>query len=154
MAHVCRHRCAWCGLVLTAALVSGCNSTSAPTGPTSAPPAAAAVPPLPAPGDGPARGTRTCSFGGDEIGGGVLTFDRAAGTMSGWVEPFWVRVRYQLVQTSVAPSAATFAARFGTNGVLEGRFFVTGVVNVAVWSTGGGEGYGAVNGFMTGVCEG
>jgi hypothetical protein len=148
-----RRRSFWCGVVLTAALISGCHSSSAPTAPSAAPPAAAATPPLPAP-DGPARGTRTCSFGGDEIGGGVLTFDRAAGTMSGWVEPFWVRVRYQLVQTSVAPSAATFAARFGTEGVLEGRFFVTGVVNVAVWSTGGGEGVGAVNGFMTGVCEG
>jgi hypothetical protein len=104
--------------------------------------------------DAPVHGTRTCSFGEDEIGAGELIFDLAAGTMSGWAEPFWARVRYQLVQTSFAPGASAFAARFGTDGALEGRFFVAGTVNVAVWSTGGGEGFAAVNGFMTGVCEG
>ena len=41
------------------------------------------------PGDVPVSGTMTCSFGEDEIGEGGLTFDLAAGTVSGWAEPFW-----------------------------------------------------------------
>ena len=44
-----------------------------------------------APGDVPVSGRMTCSFGEDEIGRGELTFDRAAGTASGWAEPFWGR---------------------------------------------------------------
>jgi hypothetical protein len=106
------------------------------------------------PGDVPVSGTMTCSFGEDEIGGGSLTFDLAAGTMSGWAESFYGGgVRYQLVQTSFAPSATTFAATFGTEGVLEGRFFGPGAVNVAVRAKGGGQGFAAVRGIMTGVCE-
>lgn len=100
-----------------------------------------------APGDVPVSGTMTCSFGEDEIGWGRLTFDLAAGTVSGWAEPFWAAVRYQLVQTSFAPGATTFAATFGTNG-LEGRFFGPRAVNVAVRAKGD------VSGIMTGVCEG
>jgi hypothetical protein len=106
------------------------------------------------PGDVPVRGTMTCSFGEDEIGEGGLTFDLAAGTVSGWAEPFWADVRYQLVQTSFAPGATTFAATFGTDGVLEGRFFGPRAVNVAVRAKGGGQGFAAVSGIMTGVCEG
>lgn len=107
------------------------------------------------PGDVPVGGTITCSFGEDEIGEGRLTFDRAAGTVSGWAEPFWGGgVRYQLVQTGFAPGATTFAATFGTDGVLEGRFFGPRAVNVAVRAKGGGEGLAAVSGVMTGVCEG
>jgi hypothetical protein len=105
------------------------------------------------PGDVPVRGTMTCTFGEDEIGGGELTFDLAAGTMSGWAEPFWADVRYQLVQTSFAPGSTTFAATFGADGVLEGRFFGPRAVNVAVRANGGGEGPAAVRGIMTGVCE-
>jgi len=101
-----------------------------------------------APGDVPASRTMTCSFGEDEIGEGVLTFDFAAGTMSGWAEPFWAHGRYQVVQKSFAPGATTFAATFGTDGVLEGRFFGPQAVNVAVRAKG------AVTGIMTGVCEG
>ena len=100
------------------------------------------------PGDVPISGTKTCSFGEDEIGEGVLTFDFAAGTMSGWAEPFWAHGRYQVVQKSFAPGATTFAATFGTDGVLEGRFFGPQAVNVAVRAKG------AVTGIMTGVCEG
>ena len=108
-----------------------------------------------APGDVPVSGTMTCSFGEDEIGEGGLTFDLAAGTVSGWAEPFWADVRYQLVQTSFAPGATTFAATFGTDGVLEGRFFGPRAVNVAVRAKGGGQGFAAeVSGIMTGVCEG
>jgi hypothetical protein len=107
-----------------------------------------------APGDVPVSGTMTCSFGEDEIGAGRLTFDLAAGTVSGWAEPFWAAVRYQLVQTSFAQGAATFAATFGTDGVLEGRFFGGRAVNVAVRAKGGGQGFAAVSGIMTGVCEG
>jgi hypothetical protein len=108
------------------------------------------------PGDVPVSGTMTCSFGEDEIGEGRLTFDRAAGTVSGWAEPFWGGgVRYELVQTSFAPGATTFAATFGTDGVLEGRFFGPRAVNVAVRAKGGGQGFAAVvSGIMTGVCEG
>jgi hypothetical protein len=106
------------------------------------------------PGDVPVSGTMTCSFGEDEIGGGGLTFDLAAGTVSGWAEPFWADVRYQLVQTSFAPGSTTFAATFGTDGVLEGRFFGPRAVNVAVRAKGGGQGFAAVSGIMTGVCEG
>jgi hypothetical protein len=108
------------------------------------------------PGDVPVSGTMTCSFGEDEIGEGGLTFDRAAGTVSGWAEPFWGGgVRYELVQTSFAPGATTFAATFGTDGVLEGRFFGPRAVNVAVRAKGGGQGFAAaVSGIMTGVCEG
>jgi len=106
-----------------------------------------------APGDVPVSGTMTCSFGEDEIGEGGLTFDLAAGTVSGWAEPFWAPVRYQLVQ-SFAPGATTFAATFGTNGVLEGRFFGPWAVNVAVRAKGGGQGSAAVTGIMTGVCKG
>jgi hypothetical protein len=106
------------------------------------------------PGDVRVSGTMTCSFGEDEIGGGGLTFDRAAGTVSGWAEPFWANVRYQLVQTSFAQGATTFAATFGTDGVLEGRFFGPRGVNVAVRAKGGGQGFAAVSGIMTGVCEG
>ena len=106
------------------------------------------------PRDVPVRGTRTCSFAEDEIGEGGLTFDLAAGTVSGWAEPFWVNVRYQVVQTSFAPGATTFAATFGTDGVLEGRFFGPRAVNVAVRAKGGGQGLAAVSGIMTGVCEG
>jgi hypothetical protein len=106
------------------------------------------------PGDVPVSGTMTCSFGEDEIGGGGLTFDLAAGTVSGWAEPFWAHVRSQLVQTSFAPSATSFAATFGTGGVLEGRFFGPRAVNVAVRAKGGGQGFAAVSGIMTGVCEG
>jgi hypothetical protein len=101
-----------------------------------------------APGDVPVSGTRTCSFGEDEIGAGRLTFDLSAGTVSGWAEPFWFNVRYDLIQTSFAPGATTFAATFGPDGVLEGRFFGPRAVNVAVRSKGG------VSGIMTGVCEG
>jgi hypothetical protein len=99
-------------------------------------------------GDVPVRQTIICSFGEDEIGDGRLSFDRAAGTMSGWVAPFWANVRYELVQTSFAPDATTFAATFGTDGVLEGRFFGPRAVNVAVRAKG------AVTGIMTGLCEG
>ena len=108
------------------------------------------------PGDVPVSGTLTCSFGEDEIGEGGLTFDRAAGTVSGWAEPFWGGgVRYELVQTSFAPGATTFAATFGTDGVVEGRFFGPRAVNVAVRAKGGGQGFAAaVSGIMTGVCEG
>jgi hypothetical protein len=101
------------------------------------------------PGDVPVSGTMTCSFGEDEIGEGRLTFDGAAGTVSGWAEPFWGGgVRYELIQTSFAPGATTFAATFGTNGVLEGRFFGPRAVNVAVRAKGG------VSGVMTGMCQG
>jgi hypothetical protein len=107
------------------------------------------------PGDVPITGTMTCNFGEDEIGVGVLTFDRAAGTMSGWAEPFWGGgVRHALVQTSFTTGATTFAATFGTNGVLEGRFFGPRAVNVAVRAKGGGQGFAALSGIMTGVCEG
>jgi hypothetical protein len=107
------------------------------------------------PGDVPVRGTVTCSFGEDEIGDGGLTFDLAAGTVSGWAAPFWGGgVRYQLIQTSFAPGATTFAASFGTAGVLEGRFFGPRAVNVAVRAKGGGQGFAAVSGIMTGACEG
>jgi hypothetical protein len=106
------------------------------------------------PGDVPVSGTMTCSFGEDEIGEGGLTFDLAEGTVSGWAEPFWARVRYQLVQTSFAPGATSFAATFGTDGVLEGRFFGPRAVNVAVRAKGGGQGFAAVSGIMTGVCGG
>lgn len=105
------------------------------------------------PGDVPVAGTMTCSFGTDEIGEGAVTFDLAAGTVSGWAEPFWGGgVRYELVQTSTAPGATTFAATFGTGGVLEGRFFGPGAVNIAVRAGGGGTGFTAVSGIMTGVC--
>ena len=105
------------------------------------------------PGDVPVSGTMTCSFGEDEIGEGGLTFNLAAGTVSGWAEPFWGGgVRYQLVQTSFARGATTFAATFGTDGVLEGRFFGPRAVNVAVRAKGGGQGLAAVRGIMTGVC--
>jgi hypothetical protein len=107
-----------------------------------------------APGDVPVSGTMTCSFGEDEIGGGRLTFDLAAGTVSGWAEPFWARVRYEMVETSFAPGARSFAATFGTDGVLEGRFFGPRAVNVAVRAHGGGQFEAAVRGIMTGVCQG
>ena len=100
------------------------------------------------PGDVPVTATTTCTFGEDEIGEGALTVDFAARTASGWVAPFWGNARYQLVQTSVTPGAATFAATFGTEGVLEGRFFGPRAVNVAVRAKG------AVSGIMTGECEG
>jgi hypothetical protein len=106
-----------------------------------------------APGDVPVTRTMTCSFAEDEIGEGRLTFDLAAGTLSGWAEPFWANVRYQLVQTSFSPGATTFAATFGAEGVLEGRFFGPRAVNVAVRAKGGGQGFAAVRGIMTGVCE-
>lgn len=100
-----------------------------------------------APGDVPVSGTMTCSFAEDEIGEGALTFDLAAGTVSGWVEAFWVRGRLGLIQTSFARGATTFATTFGTDGVLEGGFFGPRAVNVAVRAKGG------VTGIMTGVCE-
>jgi hypothetical protein len=106
------------------------------------------------PGDVPLGRTMTCSFGEDEIGIGSLTFDFAARTVSGWAEPFWANVRYPLAQTSFAPGATTFAATFGTDGVLEGRFFGPRAVNVAVRAKGGGQGFAGVNGIMTGECEG
>jgi hypothetical protein len=106
------------------------------------------------PGDVPVSGTMTCSFGEDETGDGGLTFDLAAGTVSGWAKPFWADVRYEVVQTSFAVGATTFAATFGTDGVLEGRFFGPRAVNVAVRAKGGGQGFAAVSGIMTGVCAG
>ena len=106
------------------------------------------------PGDVPVSGTMTCSFGEDEIGGGEVSFDLAAGTVSGWAEPFWTRVRYQLVQTSFARGATTFTATFGTDGVMEGRFFGPRALNIAVRAKGGGQGVANVTGVMTGVCEG
>ena len=106
------------------------------------------------PGDLPVSGTMTCSFGEDEIGGGSVTVNLGAGSVSGWAEPFWANVRYQLVQTSFAPGATTFAATFGTDGVLEGRFFGPRAVNIAVRAKSGGQGFAAVSGIMTGVCEG
>jgi len=104
------------------------------------------------PGDVPIGGSMTCIFFEDEIGDGQLTFDLAAGTMSGWAAPFWANVRYPLVQTSFAPGATTFAATFGTDGVLEGRFWGPRAVNIAVRAKGGGQGFAAVSGIMTGVC--
>ena len=104
------------------------------------------------PGDVPLRGTVTCSFGEDEIGSGELTFDLAGGTVSGWAEPFWGNVRYELVQTKFARGATNFAFQFGVDGVLEGRFFGPRAVNVAVRAKGGGR--GDLRGIMTGVCEG
>jgi len=106
-----------------------------------------------APGDVPVSGTMTCRIGEDEFGSLGLTFDLAAGTVSGWAEPFWANVRYQLVQTSFAPGATTFATTFGTDGVLEGRFFGPRAVNVAVRAKGGGQGFAAVRGIIIGVCE-
>jgi hypothetical protein len=100
------------------------------------------------PSDVPVSGTMTCSFGEDEIGRGELTFDPAARTVSGRIEPFWGDARYQLVQTSFTPGATTFAATFGADGVLEGRFFGPRAVNVAVRARG------AVSGIMTGECGG
>jgi hypothetical protein len=107
-----------------------------------------------APGDVPVHGTRTCYFGEDEIGDGELTFDLARGTVTGSVAPFWGHVRYPVVKTSFAPGATTFAVTFGTDGVLEGRFFGPRAVNVAVRAQGGGEGHAALSGIMTGLCEG
>jgi hypothetical protein len=98
--------------------------------------------------DVPVSGTMTCSVAEDEIGEGALTFDLAAGTVAGWVEAFWVRGRHELVQTSFARGATTFAATFGTNGVLEGRFFGPRAANVAV------RAMGPVSGIMTGPCKG
>jgi len=106
------------------------------------------------PRDVPVRGTMTCTFGEDEIGEGRLIFDRAAGTLSGWAEPFWGGgIRHELVQTHFAPGDTTFAATFGTGGVLEGRFFGPRAINVAVRAKGGGQGFAAVSGIMTGVCR-
>lgn len=105
------------------------------------------------PGDVPVSGIRTCHFGEDEIGGGELTFDLAAGIVSGWVEPFWAPVRYQLVPARLAAGALTFAVGFGTDGVLEGQFYGPRAADVAVRSRGGGEGFAAVNGVMAGWCE-
>jgi hypothetical protein len=96
----------------------------------------------------------TCTDAEDEIGEGGLTFDLAEGTVSGWAKPFWADVRYQLVQTSFSRGATTFATAFGTDGVLEGRFFGPRAVNVAVRAKGGGQGFAAVSGLMTGVCGG
>lgn len=93
-----------------------------------------------------------CSFPEDEIGGGELTFDLAAGTLSGWVEPFWVNVRYPLTQKSFATGATTFAATFGTGGLLEGAFHGPQGVKIVARSQGGGEGFAAVSGTMTGGC--
>jgi hypothetical protein len=104
------------------------------------------------PGDVPVGGTMNCGFAEDEIGDGQLTFDLAAGTVSGWAQPFWAGGRYDLVQTSFARGATTFATTFGSDGVLEGRFFGPQAVNVAVRAKGGGEGFAAVRGIMTGVC--
>jgi hypothetical protein len=106
-----------------------------------------------APDDVPLNGTMTCDFGEDEIGGGALTFDLTAGRVSGWAEPFWTRDRYELVQTSFATGATTFAATFGAGGILEGRFFGPRAVNVAVRAKGGGPGMSAVRGIMTGSCQ-
>ena len=105
------------------------------------------------PGDVPVSGTMTCSFGEDEIGGGALTFDLATGTVSGVVEPFWASVQYQVVHPSFARGATTFAATFGTAGVLEGRFFGPRAANIAVRAKGGGTGFSNVSGIMTGACE-
>jgi hypothetical protein len=106
-----------------------------------------------APGDVPVSGTMTCGFGEDEIGDGRLTFDLAAGTVSGSAEPFWGGgVRHQLLQTNFAKGATTFATTFGTDGVLEGRFFGPRAVNVAVRAKGGGQGAAVLTGIMTGVC--
>ena len=104
------------------------------------------------PADVPVGGTLTCSFGEDEIGGGGLTFDLTRGTVTGSVEPFWGHVQYQIGQTSVVPGDTTFTVGFGTGGILEGRFFGPGAVNIAVRARGGGEGFKAVTGIMTGVC--
>jgi hypothetical protein len=106
-----------------------------------------------APGDVPVNGTMTCEFGEDEIGTGRLTFDLTAGRVSGWAEPFWAGDRYELVQTSFATGATTFAATFGAGGILEGRFFGPRAVNVAVRAKGGGPGMSAVSGIMTGSCQ-
>ena len=104
-------------------------------------------------GDVPVNDAMTCSFGEDEIGGGELTVDPGARTVTGWVEPFWAQVRYPLLTTSVIPGATTFAATFGTDGVLEGRFFGPRAVDVAVRAKGGGQGFAAVTGIMTGRCS-
>jgi hypothetical protein len=106
-----------------------------------------------APGDVPVNGTMTCIVAEDEIGEARLTFDLVAGTVSGWAEPFWANVRYPLDQTNFAPGATSFAATFGTAGVLEGRFFGPRATNVAVRAKGGGLRFAAVSGIMTGVCE-
>jgi hypothetical protein len=103
-------------------------------------------------GDVPVSGILTCDFGEDEIGEGRLTFDLAAGTVSGWVEPFWGQgLRHPLVQPSFTPGGTTFATTFGTDGVLEGRFFGPRAAYVAV-RAGGGRGFAALTGIMTGVC--
>lgn len=107
------------------------------------------------PGDVPASGTAICSFGEDEIGSGELTVDRGARTVTGWVEPFWGGgVKYTLNQTSLTAGATTFATAFATDGVLEGRFFGPRAANVAVRAKGGGQGFSAVSGIMTGTCGG
>lgn len=139
-----RIRCRWL-LVLTLAVAGGCTASPAPTGPS--------VLPL---GAAPLSGTRTCHFGADEIGEGELTVDLAANTVSGWVEPFWLRVRYQLVPISFAPGAMAFALEFGTHGVLEVRLLNLSprALHLVAWSRGGGEGFAAVNGVMSGVCQG
>ena len=108
-----------------------------------------------APDDVPVRGTKTCRFGEDEIGDGELALDLTAGTLTGWAAPFWGGgLRYQLLQTSFAQGATTFAATFGTDGVLEGRFFGPRATNIAVRAKGGGQGFADLTGMMTGVCSG
>jgi hypothetical protein len=105
------------------------------------------------PGDVPVSGVISCIFAEDEIGEGQLTFDLANGTLSGWAEPFWENVRYPLVQTSFTPGATTFGASLGSFGVLEGRFFGPRSAGVAVRAKGGGTGFAAVTGVMTGECR-
>jgi len=106
-----------------------------------------------APGDVPVSGTMTCEFSEDEIGSGGLTFDLTAGKVSGWAEPFWAPDRYELVQTSFATGATTFATTFGAGGLLEGRFFGPQAANVTIRSKGGGQGFSAINGILTGTCK-
>lgn len=109
-------------------------------------------------GDVTSAGTKICSFATDEIGSGEIIFDLGAGTATGWVEPFWYLAgqslpRYPL-QTSFARGATTFSATFGSGGVLDGQFFGPQAVNIAVRVKGGGTGFGAVSGILTGTCQG
>lgn len=100
------------------------------------------------PRDVPVTGTMSCTFGEDEIGWGELVVDLDARTVSGWVHPFWGNAQYQLTHMSFPAGATTAAATFGTDGVLEARFFGPRAANLAVRAKGG------VTGIMTGTCEG
>jgi hypothetical protein len=90
-----------------------------------------------APGDLPTSGSRTCSFGEDEVGGGTLAIDFAARTVTGHMDHFYAAQGgpVDLTPTTLLPAQVpAISTSYGTlaGNLIEARFFGPQGADIAV----------------------